>query len=416
MDRVLDDEEISRNRRRALLLAAGLLGAVVLSLWGIQIFLRPGVERDLIRTAKVERGPVEATVQAAGVVIPAFEGVLSSPVEARVEKILKRPGDRVQVGDEILTLDTSASRLDFERLEDRYAQKLNEQEQLRLKLQKELIDLNGRIETQRLDSEVFAEKAAQNRKLRAEGLISQETLRVSEVEAKKAAIELQQLQDQVATARRSTDAQLQGLSLDLQILGKEREESRRQLELATTRADRAGVVTWVVLEEGGTVRRGDVVARIADPESFRVEATASDIHSARLAAGLPVQVKVDGQALTGKVATVFPSVENGTVKFSVDLAEPRNPKLRDNLRVDVFVITAVRASALRVSTGPFAQGAGSEEVFVVDAGGRGAVKRRANFGLAGAEYLEVTDGLREGDEVIVSDMRDYKHLERIRLK
>ena len=62
----------------------------------------------------------------------------------------------------------------FERLEDRYAQKLNEQEQLRLKLQKELIDLNGRIESQRLDSEVFAEKAAQNRKLRAEGLISQE--------------------------------------------------------------------------------------------------------------------------------------------------------------------------------------------------------------------------------------------------
>lgn len=414
MDRVLDEEEISRTRRRALLWGGAILGAVILLLLLIPRFLRPGVARDLIRTAKVERGTVEATVQAAGTVIPAFESVLSSPVEARVEKILKRPGDRVQVGDEIVTLDTSASRLDFERLEDRYAQKVNEQEQLRLKLQKELIDLNGRIETQRLDTEVFDGRAAQNRKLRTDGLVSAETLRVSEVEAKKAQIELKQLQDQVATARRSTDAQLQGLVLDLQILGKEREEARRQLELATTRADRAGVVTWVFQEEGGTVRRGDVVARIADPESFRVEATASDIHSARLASGLPVQVMVDGKPLVGRVATVFPSVENGTVKFAVDLEEPKNPKLRNSLRVDVFVITAVRAGALRVQNGPFAQGSGSEEVFVVH--GAGADRRSARFGLAGSEYLEVLDGLAEGDEVIVSDMRDYRHLEKIRLK
>lgn len=414
MDRELDASEISRDRRRKLLLGVGGVAAVVFLIAMLPTWLRPSLERDLIRTARVERGSVEATVQAAGTVIPAFESVLSSPVEARVQKILKRPGDRVKVGDEILSLDTSASQLDLSRLVDRYSQKQNEQEQLRLKLEKDLIDLNGRIETQRLDAEVFEARAAQNRKLRQEGLVSAETLRVSEVEAKKGQIELQQLRDQVATSRRQTDAQLKGLALDLQILAKERTESQRQLELATTRADRDGVVTWVFQEEGGTVRRGDVVARIADPESFRVEATASDIHSARLAAGLPVKVMVDGQAMAGRLGTVYPSVENGSVKFTVDLAEPRNRKLRDNLRVDVFVVTAVRAGALRVQTGPFAQGEGSEEVFVVR--GDGATRRTVRFGLAGAEYLEVLDGLSAGDEVIISDMRDYRHLTKVHLK
>jgi HlyD family secretion protein len=390
------------------------VAAVVLLLVLLPGWLRPGIERDLVRLATVERGTVEATVQAAGTVIPAFESVLSSPVEARVVKILKRPGDRVEVGEEILTLDTSGSQLDLARRADRYAQKENEQGQLRLKLERELIELNGHIERQRLDAEVLEARAEQNRTLRKDGLVSKETLYVAEVEARKAKIDLKQLEDQVGTARRSTDAQLAGLGLDLEILAKELTEARRQLELATTRATRAGVVTWVFNEEGGTVRSGSVVARIADPESFRVEATASDIHSARLAAGLPVQVRLDAQTLAGRVATVYPSVENGAVKFAVDLAEPKNPKLRNNLRVDVFVVTAVRPGALRVQNGPFAPGTGSAEVFVVQ--GSEAARRTVRFGLAGADYLEVLDGLAAGDEVIVSDLRDYLHLTRIRLK
>lgn len=414
MDRELDVSF----RRRLMARRAGVGGAGVALVVAVLLFLpgwlRPSVDRDRIRTARVERGPVEATVQASGTVIPAFEGVLSSPVEARVQKILKRPGQRVVVGDEILALDTSASQLDLGRLEDRLMQKANEQEQIRIGLEKSLSDLRGKIESQRLDTEVAEARAAQNRKLRAEGLVSEETLRVVEVEAKKARIQLRQLEEQVASERRAAESRVQGLNLDLAILRKERDEAGRQLELATTRADRAGVVTWVFSEEGGTVRRGDVIARIADPESFRVEATVSDIHSSRLAPGQPVKVVMDGQSLPGRLASIYPSVENGSVKFTVDLADPRHPKLRQNMRLDVLVITGTRAETLRVANGPFADSGGTDRAFVVN-GGK-AVRRPIRLGLVGAEYLEVTDGLAEGDEVIVSDMRDYAHLTEVKLK
>lgn len=414
MDRELDVSF----RRRLLARRVGVWGAGVALVVAVLLFLpgwlRPSVSRERIRTARVERGPVEATVQASGTVIPAFESVLSSPVEARVRKILRRPGERVVAGDEILSLDTSASQLDLGRLEDRLMQKANEQEQVRIGLEKSLSELRGRIESQRLDTEVAEARAAQNRKLRVEGLVSEETLRVAEVEAKKAQIQLRQLEEQVASERRAADSRVQGLNLDLAILRKERDEAARQLELATTRADRAGVVTWVFNEEGGTVRRGDVIARIADPESFRVEATVSDVHSARLSTGQPVKVVMDGQTLSGRLASIYPSVENGSVKFNVDLADPRNSKLRQNMRVDVLVVTGTRADTLRVASGPFADSGGTDRVFVVE-GGK-AVRRPIRLGLMGAEYLEVTDGLAAGDEVIVSDMRDYAHLTEVKLK
>jgi HlyD family secretion protein len=413
MDRELD--ESFRRRRLAGRVAMGggmlaLVAAVFLLLPG---WLRPSIDRDRLRTGKVGRGPVEEVVEATGRVVPAFEGVLSSPVEARIERILKRPGERVRAGEPILVLDTSGSRLEVERLQDRLQQKENEKRQLQISLEKSLADLRGQIERQQLDTEVLEARASQNRRLRADGLISEETLRVAEVEAKKARIILKQLQESVAGSRRSTEVQLAGIDIDLSTLRKERDGALRQLELATTRSDREGVLTWTVPQEGATVRRGDVIARIADLDSFRVEATVSDVHAARLAAGLPVKVMVDGEPLPGRLASVDPTITNGAVKFLVDLTDGAHPKLRDSLRVDVLVVAGRRADTLRVPRGSFGREGEAGVVFVVQ--GDEAVRRDVRFGLSGYEQDEVLEGLEQGEEVVLSDMRDFLHLQRVKL-
>jgi HlyD family secretion protein len=399
---------------RRLAWGIGSLALVVAVLVLLPGWLRPSVERDRIRTGRVDRGPVEGIVEASGTVIPAFESVMSSPVDARIQRILKRPGETVRAGEEILRLDTSASRLALETIEDNLARKVNEQRQVRLALEKSLNDLRGSIESSRLDAEASDYRAEQNRKLRTDGLVSEQSLKASEVEAKKARIELDRLQASVAGERQAAQAQLEGLELDLNTLRKQRDEARRQLELANTRSDRAGVVTWVVPQEGATVRVGEVVARIADLDSFRVEATVSDVHSSSLAAGLPVRVVIDGEQVPGRLANVYPTIENGAVKFAVDLDDARHPKLRNSLRVDVLVVTASRANSLRVPKGPFSQGGEAGTVFVIH--GDRAVRRNVRFGVSGYDYLEVLEGLSEGEDVILSDMNDYQHLEQVSLK
>jgi HlyD family secretion protein len=414
MDRELDASYRYRRLSRRAVVVGGVLALCVIVLILLPGWLRPSLDREEIRTGTVDRGPVEGIVEASGTVIPAFEGVLSSPVEARVVKVLKRPGEAVRAGEEILRLDTSASLLDLGKLEDQLAKKANEQRQLRINLEKSLNDLRGQIERQKLDAEASAYRADQNRKLRADGLVSEQVLKGSEVEARKAQIELQQLQSSVEGARRSTDAQLEGVALDLATLRKEIADARRLLDLATTRSDRSGVLTWVIPQEGTTVQRGEVIARIADLDSFRVEGVVSDVHSSSLHAGQTVRVVVDDQPFTGRLAMIDPTIENGAVKFKVDLDDPRNPKLRNNLRVDVLVVTDARSNAVRVSKGPFSQGGGTEGVFVVQ--GDHATRRAVRLGLSGYDRYEVLDGLQPGEEVILSDMKSYQHLERVNLK
>lgn len=414
MDRELDVSVQRRRTGRRIAWGIGTLGLIAVVLALLPSWLRPSIERDRIRTGKVGRGPVEGVIEASGSVIPAFESVLSSPVDARVEKILKRPGETVRAGEEILRLDTSPQRLRLETIEDNLSRKVNEQQQVRLALEKSLRELRGRIESGRLDSETSEYRAEQNRKLRVDGLVSEQTLKASETEAKKARIELAQLEDSVENERRASQAKLEGLELDLRTLRKERDEALRQLELATTRSDRAGVLTWVIPQEGATIRLGEVIARIADLDSFRVDATVSDVHSSSLAAGQTVRVMLDGEPLPGRLSTVYPTIENGAVKFAVDLEDARNPKLRNNLRVDVLVVTGSRADVLRIPKGPFAKGGATEPVFVLK--GDHAIRRTVRLGVSGYDYYEVVDGLAEGEEVILSDMSDYTHLEQVSLK
>jgi len=204
------------------------------------------------------------------------------------------------------------------------------------------------------------------------------------------------------------------VALAVSTLDKEVVEARRQLELATARADMDGVVAWVASQEGTTVRRGDPIARIARPDAFRVEATISDIHVTRLAAGMPVRIVAAGRSLKGIVAAVLPAIEGGAAKFLIDLAQPADPKLRQNLRVDVHVVVASKDGVPSVDRGPFATGGALQPVFVVD--GDRLVRKQVRFGLTGFDRLEIVDGAAVGEEIVVSDMQDYAHLQSVRLR
>ncbi len=99
----------------------------------------------------------------------------------------------------------------------------------------------------------------------------------------------------------------------------------------------------------------------------------------------------------------------------MELEDSSHGKLRHNLRVDVLVVTAERSDVLRVRRGPYAQGGGRDrQVFVV----RGEMAHRIDvrFGINGHDHLEAVSGLEEGDEVILSDMRDYLHARQVRIK
>ena len=414
MDRPLAPEIPQRQRRRRLALGGtAACVAVVAYLW-LPSIVGPAVSRDRIRTARVERGVVDATIAATGLVVPEIEQVLASPVDARVLRVLERPGAHLTAGQPILELDVSQARLDVDKITQDLAIKANAQAQKRLALDKSLIDLDSRTEIKRLQLASLQSQLARDRQLSSQGLLSVEQLKKSELATSQAEIELKQITAERANARQATHAELEGLDLEIGKLRKEEAEEARRLTLASPRAGRDGVLTWVVTEEGAAVTKGQPLARVADFRSFRVDASISDVYARQLRVGLPAVVVAGEQRFEGTVAEVNPTVSNGVMTVVIALQDRSNPTLRSNLRTDVEIVTARKADAIRVLRGPFATGEGSADVFVVR--GDRAVHVPVTFGLSSQTYFEVTSGLTPGDEVIVSDMRDYLRVREVRLR
>ena len=414
MDRPIE-EHVQRRRR---VRRAGTVGAVLAVLAGALVWLpglvRPSISRASVRTAVADAGPIEAVITATGTVVPEVEQVVSSPVDARVLRILKRTGARLEKGDPLVTLDISETQLAVDKLGQDLAIKQNQQARTRLSLEKSLIDLNGQVEVKTLQLASLRSQLSRDRQLAADGLLSQELLKKSELAVSQGQIELTQLEGSRENARIANRTEVEGLGLEMAKLHQEQREARRVLDLATPRADRAGVLTWALTQEGVAIRKGDVIARVADLGSFRVEATVSDVHAGRLAAGLPVTVKVNDDTLEGTVGTVLPTIQNGAMTLQVTLKDPSSALLRPNLGVDVGIVTASKPRVVRIRRGPFASGGGVQQVFVIR--GDRAVRTQVELGLASFEAFEVVRGLVPGDEAIISDMNDYTRLREVRIR
>lgn len=414
MDRDIDPAFRRRQIIKRIAVSAIIVSAVFsLLVWGPG-WISPSISRARIRTARVETGSIESVITASGTVVPEFEQVLSSPIDARVVKILKRPGEIIAGGEPIVELDISQSRLALEKLDQQIQLKQNQQAKIKLDLESTLTSLQSQWEIKNLEYKSHKATSARTRGLYKQGLLSEERLREVELLEEKAGFELKQLEESKRNAQQATKTQIEGLNLEMKTLEQERAEAKRQLDLATATSDREGVLTWVVPEEGATVQKGGVLARIADLSSFRVQATVSDVYANRLSAGLPVSVKINEDYLKGSLTGIDPTIQNGVITFFIGLEDKSNSLLRSNLRVDVLVATDHKERALRIKKGPFAGADAARDVFVIrdDA----AVRTPAKFGIASFDHYEVIEGLIEGDEVIISDMSDYIHMKEVRLK
>jgi len=402
-------------RRRHFRLAAGLLlcAGFLAAAWGINRAVRPGVSAADIVVAEVRRGSVDNTINAAGVVIPVHEEVVSSPGASRIAKVHAKPGQQVKQGELLLELDDREIRLALEALKEQLAQQENRVVVLKLEMEQKLKQTRSAIELLEIDLQASRALRERNRKLRENGLVSGQDLLTSELNVQRNEVQLRQQHELIEDTRRATASAVAAANLQKEILQKQIARQDGLLQQTRVSAPFSGMLTSLVEEEGASVAAGQLVARVSELNNYRVEATLSDFHARQLAAGQPVRVEQNGEILAGRVHTILPEIQNGTIKLLVDLEQPHNPHLRNKMRVDVNVVTASRANVLVIDNGAAFNGKGRQPAFAVHEGA--ANKTWIELGSSDGKLVEVVNGARPGDRFIVSDTSTFKDLDGIRI-
>ncbi|KIO74904.1 hypothetical protein TH53_23785 [Pedobacter lusitanus] len=400
---------VKQVKKRKLYFKIFLIGiALVLFFLGFRFLIKSSISKNEIKTGIVEVGSMEATITAAGLVVPEYEQIITSPIEAKLEQILHNAGDKVKKGEPILKLDKEFIQIQLDKLYD--AQKLNRNKivQLRLSLNKTLTDMKTQYAVKKVNIENLESKLKGEKYLIEIGGGTKENLQQAKLNLEIAKLELKQIEDQVKNQQKSMAADLNGLGFEINIQEKSIQELEKRLEQAEVRASRDGVITWVADQIGSKIDAGSELVRIADLNTFKVEGSISDHFADQLKVGGEVIVRINNTDLRGEIGNVKPAVENGIIKFMVNLKAKSNNKLRSNLKTDLFVVTSFKDKILRVKNGPFYSGASNMKVFVID--NNKAVAKAVTIGESNQDYVEIKSGLKEGDKIIISDTKEYSKL------
>lgn len=411
MDTVIGEEVLGRKRKKRFLVLFIIVLAIIASVFLLRSSFASSIKKSAITTAVVEKGNIENTINASGEILPEFEEVITSPINASVQNVLLDAGISVKAGQSVLTLDKSASQTELVKLKFGLESKHNEILKLQLELDRSFYDIKSNNSIKQLKINSLLADVENAKRLYKAGGGTREDIEQAELNLKVAMLEKQQLENEIKTKQQTMQVQMREAGIAAAIQQNDLQELERKLTLANIVASRDGVVTWVNKNIGAAVHEGDALARIANLSSFKVQGSIADTYLDQLHNGMTAIIRINETKIRGTVVNIQPAVQNSVVTFSIQLDERNNKLLRPNMKAEVFLVTSSKTNIFRVANGPAFKGTSSQDLFMVKNGK--AERKTVQIGMSNFDYVEIKDNVKPGDVVITSDMSEYKNTKEI---
>lgn len=414
MDREISKEQRNREKRRMWMKWGGTVVVGIVAVIALMQLMQESLhERDIVFSV-VDEGSIDVSVSASGKVVPAFEEIINSPINSRILEVYKKGGDSVEVGTPILRLDLLSAETDYKKQLDEVQMNKLKLEQLRIQNRSKLSEMEMQLKVSRMELNRKAVELRNEQYLDSLGAGTTDKVRQVELDYNVSKLKLEEDEQKFINEQATADADLKVKELELNIARKTLAETKRTLDDARIKAPRKAILTYVNTEIGAQVAQGEKVAIVSDLSHFKIEGEIADTYGDRIAAGSRAVVKVGKEELAGTVTDVTPLSKNGVMSFSVRLEQDNHKRLRSGLKTDVYVLTAVKDSVMRIANGSYYVGPGEYELFVRS--GNELLKRKVQLGDSNYELVEVVGGLKPGDQVVVSDMSNYKNKRKMKLE
>ncbi len=372
----------------------------------LALFAPPSINLSQYRTAEVDIGTVFRTVEAEGIVEPQSEVLLLSPASSIIKQIAKVPGSHVDAYQTILRLDPKPIQDEIASIEDQLEVKRNNLHRNRLNARSTRLDLDYNVEMKKLRITSLKSEVADQEELLEVGGISPARFDKTKQELILAEKELEMVLSKNSIRLKQLEAEEQGLKLQIEIQEKELETKKENLSKTTVRAPSAGIVMSINGKEGEKVNRDQLLIRLSDLSSFKINGTVADEYAAIMKTGNTVFAVIDREKLVGQIGNISPEVQGSKISFDVYLENSNHPKLLANMQVPLLIVRRMKEGVPRIQNGDGLGKGRRSEVYVIE--GTKAVRKVVNFGMRGLDHSEISSGLQVGDKVIISDVAAFR--------
>ncbi len=375
----------------------------------------PSVERNLVWIGEVKRGQMLRQVRGLGSLVPEDITWIAARTQGRVDKIILRPGAKVESDSVILMLtnpDVVRAAADAEsQLKAAEAELAN----LRVQLESGVLAAESTAASARAEYEQAKLRAEVNEQLFADGLVSPLDLRLSKVTAEQAATRNTIEQKRYAFTKDSIEPQLAVKQAEVDRLRSQARLRQDELEALTVRAGMSGILQILPVEVGAQVQPGTNLARVADPRQLKAEIRIAETQARDIEIGQVASVDTRNGIVAGVVKRIDPSVQNGTVTVDVTLTGELPRGARPDLSVDGTIELERLDDVVFVGRPAFGQERSTVNIFKLDPASAYANRTQVQLGRSSVNTIEVVSGLQPGDRVILSDMSQWDSNDRVKL-
>ncbi|HLK05760.1 MAG TPA: HlyD family efflux transporter periplasmic adaptor subunit [Candidatus Acidoferrum sp.] len=416
------DIAIAQNPRAKTIRRLVLAAIVLLTVTGISYGLSrlrpaaPSVDGASLFSDTVKRGDLLRAVHGVGTLVPEDIQWIPALTTARVSKIVLRPGAIVKT--DSIVLELTNPELQRDTLDAEYQLKAAQAQYESVKAQMGSDILNQKAAAAAVRSEYEQAKIqhAVDEKMLAEKLGAEVTAQLSKVKEDQLAIRAQ-LEE--ARSKNAEDTAAARIAAEKSHVDQQRALyalRRSQIEGLHVRAGINGVLQLVPVEVGQSVAPGTNLARVADPKRLKAEIKIAETQANELSPGMKSTIDTRNGVVIGRVSRIDPSVQNGTVTVDVSFDGPLPNGARPDLSVDGTIEIENLKNILYVGRPAFGQPQTTVGLFKVTEDGSEATRTNVKLGRFSVSSVEVLQGLKEGDRVILSDTSAWSSYERIRLK
>ena len=376
----------------------------------------PAVDKAAIWTDEVKRGPMIRDVRGVGTLVPVYIRWIPAQTDSRVDLIVLHPGAIVKPDSIILEL--SDPILQRETLDAEYQLKAAQAdlESLKVQINSELLNQKSFTAAVRSDYEQAKLQHEVDEKLRAEGIGAEVTAKLSKVKAEQLAIRLKLEEDRTKNAEDSAAARLQAQQSHVDQQRALYDLKRSELNSLHVRAGIEGVLQLVPVDVGQHVTPSTNLARVADPKHLKAEIKIPETQAKDITIGQPATVDTRNGILKGQVSRIDPSVQNGTVTVDVLFTEPLPNGARPDLSVDGTIELENLKDVLYVGRPVHGQSDSTIGLFKIVEDGSEGLRVSVKLGKSSVNAVEILQGLKVGDKVILSDMSAWDAFDRVRLR
>jgi len=408
-----------KTQYRKYLLVIGFMVVMISTYRYLQQFTAAefSIDQQSIVVEEVQQGTFSVSVHGSGLLVPEYVRWLSVDVDAKVERLHVKPGNKVKKHQILLELSNpnllqalTETNWELEALESEYLAARVRQESEVLNKQAAVLNAKLDFESSQLKYDAETELLQQS-----SGAVSLLTYERSKLDMEQKYQRWQIRQQELVKMEETVSAQTTARAARLNKVKKQQQQLATQVEALTVRATMDSVIQAMPLEVGQQIPAGGNLAKLAQQNALYAKLKIPETQIRNVTLGQLAVIDTRNNLIEGVVSRIDPAVVGGNVEVDIQLTSELSDDARPELSVEGIITITELTNTLFVSRPLFIQSEQTSSFYKLTADGLYAERIQVSAGVGSVDQIQILAGLNVGDKIITSDPSRFNSYQKIRI-